>query len=198
MAEFEPALDVLLSWEGGYSFNPKDPGGETYCGISRRNWPNWSGWELIDEVKKIRQIKFNEIFDDKIASLGIESNIPSIGQLVNSFYLQNYWSKESYATINDQDIANKVFQHHVNMGIRAIKLFQQALEGMEVAIVKIDGTIGPQTASACNYLTSNRGVLLDYVELLTEYYDTLIKENPQLKVFEHEWMLRAKTIGKRP
>ncbi len=36
---FDEAFDRLISHEGGYSNNPKDPGGETNWGISKRSYP---------------------------------------------------------------------------------------------------------------------------------------------------------------
>ena len=37
---FEKALSFVLSWEGGYSDDKDDPGGETNFGISKRAYPN--------------------------------------------------------------------------------------------------------------------------------------------------------------
>jgi lysozyme family protein len=37
---FDLAFDRLLGHEGGYSNDPKDPGGETNWGISKRSYPN--------------------------------------------------------------------------------------------------------------------------------------------------------------
>lgn len=36
---FERAVDIVLSHEGGYVFDPHDPGGETNYGISKRAFP---------------------------------------------------------------------------------------------------------------------------------------------------------------
>jgi lysozyme family protein len=38
-------------FEGGYVNDPADRGGETYRGISRKSWPDWAGWALIDQAK---------------------------------------------------------------------------------------------------------------------------------------------------
>lgn len=40
MIDFDTAFDRLLGNEGGYVFNPRDPGGETRWGISKRSYPN--------------------------------------------------------------------------------------------------------------------------------------------------------------
>ena len=37
---FDVAFDRLIGHEGGYSNNPKDPGGETNWGISKRSYPH--------------------------------------------------------------------------------------------------------------------------------------------------------------
>lgn len=39
-AEFAAAVERVLADEGGYVFNPSDPGGETNFGISRREYPD--------------------------------------------------------------------------------------------------------------------------------------------------------------
>lgn len=36
---FNKAMEFVLKWEGGYSNNPSDPGGETNYGISKRAHP---------------------------------------------------------------------------------------------------------------------------------------------------------------
>jgi lysozyme family protein len=37
---FPQAIKFVLSWEGGYSNDSKDPGGETNFGISKRTYPD--------------------------------------------------------------------------------------------------------------------------------------------------------------
>lgn len=37
---FNKAVEFVLKWEGGYSNNPHDPGGETKFGISKRAYPH--------------------------------------------------------------------------------------------------------------------------------------------------------------
>lgn len=40
MTNFDRALAFTLKWEGGYSNDPQDPGGETKYGISKRAFPD--------------------------------------------------------------------------------------------------------------------------------------------------------------
>jgi len=46
---FEKALAFVLKWEGGYVNDPKDPGGETKYGISKRSWPDLDITNLTQE-----------------------------------------------------------------------------------------------------------------------------------------------------
>ena len=51
-------IDMVLKHEGGYANVSGDLGGETYRGISRKNFPSWNGWEIVDEKKPL---KYNQI-----------------------------------------------------------------------------------------------------------------------------------------
>ena len=51
--EFKNAVEVILMHEGGYANNPKDPGGETNFGISKRAYPK----EDIKNLTKERAIE---------------------------------------------------------------------------------------------------------------------------------------------
>lgn len=52
--DFNKAIDFVLSSEGGYVNDPRDPGGETNFGISKRAFPNLDIKNLTrDQAKKI-------------------------------------------------------------------------------------------------------------------------------------------------
>lgn len=204
MADFKIALDELLTWEGYYSLDPNDPGGETYCGISRKNWPNWEGWSTIDTIKKDREdagvdppIKHNE-------NLGLD--IP-----VYDFYHHNYWFAADYSYLTDQTAANKVFQHNVNMGVEGIDLAQQTMHRLGISII-VDGKLGPATVYSINSFSTpsavvhvndftyyNTAFLNEYVAVLEQHYKALVQAHPvQFHRYEDEWLLRATTVGPRP
>jgi lysozyme family protein len=67
---FEKAVKFVLDHEGGYVFNPLDPGGETNYGISKRSYPNQDIKALtIDQAKAIYQKDYwDRMGCDKIAS----------------------------------------------------------------------------------------------------------------------------------
>jgi lysozyme family protein len=39
ISDFKRAMEFTLRWEGGYSNDPDDPGGETKYGISKKSYP---------------------------------------------------------------------------------------------------------------------------------------------------------------
>lgn len=52
MASFDVIFDRTLGHEGGYVNNPKDPGGETNWGISKRSYPSLDIKNLTREAAK--------------------------------------------------------------------------------------------------------------------------------------------------
>ena len=55
MKDFDKALKFVLKWEGGYSNDPRDPGGETKYGISKRSYPN-------EDIKNMTLARAKEIY----------------------------------------------------------------------------------------------------------------------------------------
>ena len=67
MITFDRAFDRLISHEGGYVNNPKDPGGETKFGISKRSYPDVDIKNLrVEDAKFIYQRDFWDVLSDKI------------------------------------------------------------------------------------------------------------------------------------
>lgn len=48
MTAFDAALKVILKHEGGYVNHPRDPGGETNLGVTRKTWQQWTGRVNVD------------------------------------------------------------------------------------------------------------------------------------------------------
>ncbi len=72
---FDKAIAYTLRCEGGYVFDPADPGGETHYGISKRNYPYLNIKELtLKEARHIYQrdywrgVRINLIDDSAIAT----------------------------------------------------------------------------------------------------------------------------------
>lgn len=176
MAKFDIAYGITGHNEGGYANNPADHGGETYAGISRVFWPNWGGWAIIDKAKKISK-KADDI--NKYAkTTGIEI-------FKRSFYKQNFWDVNKLDLINDQQIANNIYDFGVNSGVsKAAKILQEALG------VNVDGIIGSITISKANQFDAKN--LYDrYNRYRSDFYHKLA-QNPDQLQFLKGWIGRIK------
>jgi lysozyme family protein len=116
---FEQCLALVLKEEGGYVNNPKDPGGMTNLGVTKKVWEEYVGHSVDEAVMR---------------SLGPEDVAP--------LYKKNYWDKiKGDALPRGVDYA--CFDLAVNSGVgRAAKFLQQAVG------VSADGAVGPATLDA--------------------------------------------------
>ena len=173
---FNKALAFVLRFEGGYSNTPTDRGGETYCGISRRFNPDWSGWAILDGI----------------AHFNFEKDKQKLAESVNGFYFA-LWNK---LHINDlpENIACFIFDTAVNCGaLPAGKIFQHALNDLDAGI-QVDGIIGQQTVDAFRQTTISEGVILKLMQLYRIFiYWTIAQKNPKQRVFFYGWLNRTLT-----
>lgn len=123
MATFLPAYEQVILIEGGYVLHDvkNDRGGQTYAGISRKNWPAWGGWKFIDR--------------------GETPPTP----LVREFYRELFWNTIKGDEIADQAVATSVYSCAVNMGTKVATRLVQVVVGTTP-----DGDFGPRTLSALN------------------------------------------------
>lgn len=135
MATFTPAYQIVIQNEGGYSNNPADLGGETYAGIARNIWPNWSGWVIVDFEKRTRGLNTN----DKIAG---------INGKVEEFY-RDRWAASRAGEINSQEVANIFFDFFI-LHSQAVRAMQQVLNESFGYNLAADNIIGSQTLAAIN------------------------------------------------
>jgi lysozyme family protein len=116
---FQLSLFRVLKHEGGYVDHPRDPGGETNLGVTRRTWENW--------VKR------------KCLPGEMRSLTP---YMVEPLYKKNYWDAVR-GDILPSGVDHLVFDFAVNAGpSRAKKTLQAALG------VDDDGFFGPKTLAA--------------------------------------------------
>ena len=118
---FEKVLEHTLKEEGGYVNNPKDPGGMTNLGVTKRAWEEYVGHEVTES--------------------DMRALTPAV---VNPFYQKRYWDA---CKCNDLHggVDLVVFDVAVNSGTgRAAKFLQEAVGATA------DGSIGPRTVAAAN------------------------------------------------
>jgi lysozyme family protein len=170
MADFKKAYEIGRINEGGYSNVKSDKGGETYCGISRVNWPQWQGWEIVDEYKGDGPIKRNTVFNDAV-----------LEALVYDFYKENFWKKISGDAITSDSVAAYIYDWTLTSG-SARKKIQQNL-GLDA-----DGVFGPATIAKINGTTN----MLDFVRSLrVAHYKRIVEKDPEQGVNLSGWLNRA-------
>lgn len=163
---FLAALQRTLAWEGGYSNDPHDPGGETYCGISRHFWPEWPGWALVNEQPR---------------------NAVALEPLVQRFYWRNIWTPLQLDAWRNAPLQEDVFDAAVNMGnTTAIKCLQKAL-GFDISAQ--DGVVGPQTLAAV--WNAPESLLATFAAQRALRYGTVVFANPKLAAFLPDWLRRT-------
>jgi lysozyme family protein len=175
MANFNEALHLTAINEGGYSNSKDDHGGETYAGIARKFWPNWQGWSHIDLIKK----------DYGTSNINMHAKKDVVLQsLVQQFYKQNFWDVNKLDQVNNQQLADSIYDFGVNSGVeRAADFLQQA------AGVKQDGNIGAKTLEAVN--SANPETLYNaYNELRKLFYNRIAIGNQHQ--FLDSWLSRLK------
>lgn len=140
--------------------NANDKGKMTYKGISRRWWPNWEGWAVVDYALEIGS------GDIKQANDILKQDAWLDGKVVE-FYKKNYWDK-----VHGDDmpsiLAFNVCDYAVNSGpIDAIKCLQKCLG------VGADGKIGPKTMGAIDCIVDLEQFIYDYNAERLDYLQTL-------------------------
>ena len=173
MATFETSLNKTLIHEGGYVFDQDDPGGETYKGISRNSNNTWTGWQTIDLLKKKPNFPKN-LDTDKV----LQENI-------KSFYKSNYWDTIKGNDIQNQSVADSIFDFAVNAGVKASSTLAQTIAGAST-----DGKIGPVTISKINAFDSGYFLALFKVAKIERYMD-IIKNRPTSKKYLYGWIIRT-------
>ena len=140
---FEQCLALVLKHEGGFVNHPKDPGGMTNLGVTKKVWEEYVGHEVDEAAMRV---------------LGPSDVAP--------LYKKNYWDK-----IHGDKLPSGVdyacFDLAVNSGVgRAAKILQQALG------VSADGKIGPATLDAVEK-ANPRDVATEICDLRLQFLQSL-------------------------
>lgn len=188
MASFDIAYNKFIKpIEGGYSNVASDLGGETYGGISRKNWPNWMGWAFIDSVKA------------KSGTIKRYTKFSQLDAPVAAFY-KVMWDKNYFGSIQSQDVANILFDWYVNSGGAAFDTRPEETYGVQEILVKwfgknisADGAMGPQTIAAINSVDSAKlhSIIKEQRKV---FYDWIVKNNASQSANYAGWLNRLKSF----
>lgn len=162
MAEFTDSFNHVMSIETWELTNtPGDTGGQTYAGISRKNWPKWPGWKDVDAGRT-----------------------PEVQKVVD-FYRDVFWVAIRGDDIVSQQVATSLFSFAVNAGDSvAIKLAQH------VCGAKADGVCGPGTIASLNAIDVDL-FLARYALIKIARYRDICVRNPVQRKFIIGWINRS-------
>jgi lysozyme family protein len=170
MADFKAAFAFVLQHEDSTRSGKVtvDAGGRTRFGIAEKFHP-----DLPEEF-------FSGPAEDALAE-------------AEKVEKREYWDAMRLAEVENQNVANKLFDMGVNMGVRqALFYAQRAINALAAVDARVaeDGLIGPRTLAAINAAGP-----IAYYQLLREfsaaYYRHLAAVNPALAVNLAGWLKRA-------
>lgn len=150
MSHFDEAYLKTMGHEGGYTNDPDDPGAETYRGISRKWNPDWRGWKIIDQYRRL---------SSDLAPM-LEGNNQLQG-LVKEFYHAEFWLPLRCDSM-PRSVAAELFDTAVNVGKEnAVEMLQHSLNILNrneklFEDLERDGTVGPVTLSAIQRVSDKR------------------------------------------
>ena len=142
IGNFDKCLKLVLKHEGGYVDHPRDPGGATNYGVTKKVYESYLGRECTKQ---------------EVKDMSLEA--------VAEIYKRKYWDK-----VRGDDLPSGldwcIFDFAVNAGVsRASKLLQGFLK------TSVDGIIGSGTLSAIegvpnNYKRCNRNLHCSKIKFL--------------------------------
>ena len=196
MAKYEISESITGLNEGGYANSSKDKGRETYAGVARKYWPYWEGWAYVDAAKK--KIGYDGHLDP-VQSIKAKINAllktPEMRKIISVFYKRNFWNINYLDLINDQQIANTVYDFSVNAGEdTAAAMMQNAVNNItKLKVLVVDGDLGVKSIAAINKYNA---------ELLYNEFNRLRKAHYQKiavgdqRVWLNGWLQRLKPYKK--
>lgn len=164
---FLEAIEIVLANEGGYSNHPKDPGGETYKGISRVHHPDWHGWETLDKLE------------------GKNADLTLLDLAVRVFYRKNFWEPAG-CDLMPSMLATVMFDAAVLTGVgKAVKMLQNIIG------VTPDGVFGSRTAKALAEYMDRKAAY----QVFSEY--KIFLSSLDNDTFEKGWQNRLTKLSER-
>lgn len=188
MASFITAINITLAHEGGYVDDPDDRGGETVCGISRKAHPDWEGWKEVESIKD-RMVAYKEFLNNFFNH--------ALGKsMIYGLYKEEYWDKLRCNDIDEQLLANELFDIAVNMGVkRAASYLQRGINLINYDKTQIteDGDAGPLTIQALLDIPQTKiSSLLKLIVLFKgNHYINIVKKTRSQGKFLRGWLKRV-------
>lgn len=195
MADFKTAYSNTMKIEGGYAHDKDDYGGETWKGISRKNWPLWDGWAIVDSFKNLYKPEASQHNFDGFES-ALYQSIP-LQQKVLEFYKKNFWDILHLDEVANQAIAEEMFDTGVNMSTdRAAEFLQRALNATnrnqkDYSNISVDAKIGKATMTVLNQHPRPKQILILLNCQQGCRYMDITERNETQEKFMTSWLSRV-------
>lgn len=158
---FDKCLEIILEHEGGYVDHPKDPGGATNMGVTKKTYEDWIGKAVTKQT----------IEDLKVADV-----IP--------IYKARYWDAVAGSDL-PRGVDLMVFDFAVNSGVSRSAKYLQSIVGATA-----DGRIGPITLAAVDDFIEQYGVY-KLIHRLSDDRVMFLKQIKTFDTFGKGWMRRV-------
>lgn len=163
-SQFERCLEVILHHEGGYVNHPRDPGGMTNLGVTKRTWESWTG-------RPASEAEMRALTPEVVAPL----------------YEARYWNVIQADNL-PMGVDLVVFDFGVNAGPARAARYLQTVIGTDA-----DGMIGPMTLATLQAFTRAHGageLIRLYSEQRRQYYRSLAT----FDTFGRGWLRRTDEV----
>jgi hypothetical protein len=167
VAEFGPAFEKSVrTWERlVLTNNPGDRGGQTYAGISRRFWPGWAGWALIDAGR----------------------DVPDA--LVATFYQAQFWDAVEGDRIDSQPVAEVIFDWAIQRGEAKARALTLEVLGLPLTLGML------AAVRELNNLPTARPFVMAYGLRRIAHRERIVTSNPGQAQFLLGWLRRDLTFS---
>ena len=184
MANFNDAYNITFTHEAGYAGNLGDGGGETYCGITRNNFPAWAGWKYVDAAKKAGKLKLYTVI-----------TTAPVPQLVRDFYKQNFWDPVIKGDdIANQQIANFSFDWTFNGGISVCERISKAVASVAPANTTLKANKAKLTPEVIGAANATPVPAYNALWQARKAHIAELAKNPSKKQFVPEWTRRLNSF----
>ncbi|MEM9929330.1 MAG: glycosyl hydrolase 108 family protein [Bacteroidota bacterium] len=172
MAQFQIAYDIVRRHEGGYQKMPEDSG--NYNSLGQNVGTNWG----INA----------QVYENYLKRPPSEQDMRTMPRhIALRIYKALYWDRIKGDEIRDQQVANILFDGHVNHGRWGIQMMQGVLG------LSRDGIVGPLTLAAIN--KANPFQLFNaYKKVRIAGYKDLVRRRPKDQRFLNGWLKRINSF----
>lgn len=187
MAYFTSAAQRVLSLEGGYQDNPRDKGnyicrsGGWVMGAYPFRCADGSLPKLVGTKYGIAAPTLSDYLNRPATAADMKKLTKATA---TDIYRANYWTRIKGDLIDDQSVAELIFDAAINHGnSAAIRLTQQVLK------VPVDSIMGGQTLNALN-AADPATFYRDYKDARISLYNSIVANDPSQRTFYQGWINR--------